>query len=62
MDRGSGMFSGLNVLPKAAWNTSYSSRVTTDMNMDFLMKPSKKWVELGLTGDTVNLDFTAIPY
>jgi hypothetical protein len=26
------------------------------------MKLSKKWVELGLTGDTVNLDFTTIPY
>ncbi len=62
MDRGTGMFAGLNVLPKAAWFTSYSDRVTTDMNMFFLMKLSKKWVELGLTDDTINLDFTTIPY
>src|SRR5690606_30515153 len=28
MDRGPGLFAGLNVLPKAAWFTSYSHRVT----------------------------------
>ncbi|MCD6355014.1 MAG: hypothetical protein J7L95_05650, partial [Prolixibacteraceae bacterium] len=27
MDRGEGMFAGLNVLPKAAWFTSYSTRL-----------------------------------
>lgn len=62
MDRGSGLFAGLNVLPKAAWFTSYSDRVTSDMNKDFLIKLSKKWIELGLISDTVNLDFTTIPY
>lgn len=36
MDRGLGLFAGLNVLPKAAWFTSYSHRVTRTMNLDFL--------------------------
>jgi len=62
MDRGSGLFAGLNVLPKAAWFTSYSSRVTTDMNKTLLKKLSQKWDEMGLLSDTVNLDFTTIPY
>jgi len=62
MDRGSGLFAGLNVLPKAAWFTSYSHRVTPDMNKTLLKKLSKKWDELGLLSDTVNLDFTTIPY
>jgi hypothetical protein len=50
------------VLPKAAWLTSYSDRVTSDMNRDFLIKLSKKWIELGLIKETFNLDFTTIPY
>lgn len=62
MDRGSGLFAGLNVLPKAAWFTSYSHRVTSSMNRNFLLKLNKKWVSEGLIGDTVNLDFTTIPY
>ena len=33
MDRGLGFFAGLNVLPKAAWLTSYSHRVTREMNL-----------------------------
>ncbi|MDP1621312.1 MAG: hypothetical protein Q8M08_03140 [Bacteroidales bacterium] len=36
MDRGMGLFAGLNVLPKTAWYTSYSDRVTTEMNQAFL--------------------------
>lgn len=62
MDRGTGLFSGLNVLPKSAWYTSYSHRVTSLMNKTLLKKLSKKWSELGFLGDTSNLDFTTIPY
>lgn len=62
MDRGEGMFAGLNVLPKTSWFTSYSSRVTTDMNLSFLKKLHRVWQENGLLGDTSNLDFTTIPY
>ncbi|MDF1549106.1 MAG: transposase [Bacteroidales bacterium] len=62
MDRGLGLFAGLNVLPKAAWFTSYSHRVTREMNLKFLKLLHLKWKELGLLGDTSNLDFTTIPY
>jgi transposase len=62
MDRGEGMFAGLNVLPKAAWFTSYSHRVTSDMNLLLLKGLHKVWQENSLLGDTSNLDFTTIPY
>lgn len=62
MDRGSGLFAGLNVLPKAAWFTSYSHRVTREMNLNFLKSMSNLWKEHGLLSDTANLDFTSIPY
>ncbi len=62
MDRGLGLFSGLNVLPKAAWYTSYSHRVTSEMNLKFLKSLHKIWVKNDLLGDTSNLDFTTIPY
>lgn len=62
MDRGLGLFAGLNVLPKAAWYTSYSHRVTSDMNLKFLKSLHKIWLENGLLSDTTNLDFTTIPY
>ncbi len=61
MDRGLGLFAGLNVLPKAAWFSSYSHRVTREMNMDFLRALHQLWVKQGLLSDTVNLDFTTLP-
>ena len=62
MDRGLGLFAGLNVLPKAAWFSSYSSAVTRDMNVSFLKSLQSVWMDNSLLSDTVNLDFTAIPY
>jgi hypothetical protein len=62
MDRGLGLFAGLNVLPKSAWLSSYSSRVTTEMNTSFLKQLHRIWIENELLSDTVNLDFTTIPY
>lgn len=62
MDRGMGLFAGLNVLPKAAWFTSYSHRVTGDMNVNFLKQLHKLWQSNNLLGDTSNIDFTTIPY
>jgi len=62
MERGLGLFAGLNVLPKAAWYTSYSHRVTSGMNLNFLKSLHKVWSENDLLGDTANLDFTTIPY
>lgn len=62
MDRGMGLFAGLNVLPKTAWYTSYSDRVTSEMNRKFLKQLHKVWSKAGLLEDTSNLDFTTIPY
>lgn len=62
MDRGMGLFAGLNVLPKTAWYTSYSDRVTPEMNRGFLKKLHQLWLRHGLLEDTSNLDFTTIPY
>lgn len=62
MDRGLGLFARLNVLPKAAWYTSYSSRITRNLNRAFLKNLQKVWTQYGLVSDTVNLDFTTIPY
>ena len=62
MDRGLGLFAGLNVLPKNAWYSSYSSRVTRQMNVTFLRRLHNIWKEHGLLSDTMNLDFTTIPY
>jgi transposase len=62
MDRGLGLFAGLNVLPKATWFSSYSHRVTREMNMSFLQAMHKLWQKNGLLSDTTNLDFTTVPY
>jgi hypothetical protein len=62
MDRGLGLFAGLNVLPKTAWYSSYSSRVDSTMNLSFLKELHKVWASHGLLSDTSNLDFTTIPY
>lgn len=62
MDRGSGLFAGLNVLPKTAWFSSYSHRVTRGMNLLFLRSLHLLWLKHNLLSDTSNLDFTTIPY
>jgi len=62
MDRGLGLFAGLNVLPKASWFSSYSDRVTRDMNLSFLKEMQKLWQEKGLLSDSVNMDFVSVPY
>ena len=62
MDRGMGLFAGLNVLPKTAWFSSYSSGVTREMNLSFLHSLRELWSAEGLLSNTINLDFTAIPY
>jgi hypothetical protein len=62
MDRGLGLFAGLNVLPKASWFTSYSHRVTREMNLSFLKTMQKFWQEKGLLSDSANLDFVSVPY
>ena len=41
---------------------TYSSAITRDMNISFLKSLQSVWDGSGLMSDTVNLDFTAIPY
>ena len=62
MDRGLGLFAGLNVLPKAAWFSSYAYGVTRGMNLAFLKSLHGCWREHGLLGESANLDFVTIPY
>ena len=62
MDRGLGLFAGLNVLPKAAWFSSYSHRVTRKINLSFLRSLHKLWQKNALLSKTTNLDFTTVPY
>jgi hypothetical protein len=62
MDRGLGLFAGLNVLPKTAWFTSYSHRITREMNISFLKSMNALWGKKKLVSDTSNLDFVSVPY
>lgn len=62
MDRGLGLFAGLNVLPKSSWYTSYSSRITRKMNISFLRGMAAIWQEHGLLSDSINMDFVTVPY
>ena len=62
MDRGLGMFAGLNVLPKTSWYSSYSSAIRRKDNVEFMKALNRIYDENGMLSDTSNLDFTAIPY
>jgi hypothetical protein len=60
MDRGFGLFSGLNVLPKDSTLSSYSYRTNRGMNRKFLTAMFHRLKGLGLLSGIVNMDFTAI--
>ena len=62
MDRGLGMFAGLNVLPKTTWFSSYSDAIERKDNVTFMKSLNRIFAEHELLSDTANLDFTAIPY
>ena len=62
MDRGSGLFASLNVLPKVAWFSSYSHSIMRDTNLAFLKSLHNIWRDKGLLSDTMNLDFVTVPY
>jgi hypothetical protein len=62
MDRGLGMFAGLNVLPKTTWYSTYSSAIERKDNVSFIKSLTKIFSDKGLLSGTANLDFTAIPY
>lgn len=61
MNRGLGLFAGLNVLPKTGWFSSYSHRITRNMNIKFLKSLHELWIARGWLSDTANLDFASIP-
>ena len=61
MDRGLGMFAGLNVLPKTTWYSTYSNAIERKDNIAFLKSLNRIFAGRGLLSDTANLDFTAIP-
>lgn len=62
MDRGFGLFSGLNVLPKDSTLSSYSYRTNRGMNRRFLTAMFHRLKGLGFLSGIVNMDFTAIPH
>ncbi len=62
MDRGLGLFAGLNVLPKTAWFSSYSHRISRAMNESFLKEMKSVFLREEMLSDTANIDFTTIPY
>ncbi|MBU1599185.1 transposase [bacterium] len=62
MDRGFGLFGGLNLLPKDGTLSSYSYRTSRGMNRKFLTVMFHRLKGLGLLSGIVNMDFTAIPH
>jgi len=62
MDRGLGLFAGLNVLPKTTWFSSYSAATERNDNICFMKSLNKIFSDNYMLSDTANLDFTAIPY
>jgi transposase len=60
-DEGAGLFSGLNVLPKATFATDYSYRTDRGMNERFIDALLSK-APLGEGPHTFNLDFHAIAF
>jgi len=62
LDRGLGLFAGLNVLPKNSWFSSYSYRINREMNRRFLAKLNQEVEKIEESTGDLNLDFTTIPH
>ena len=62
MDRSLGLFTGLNVLPKTGWFSSYANRTTRAMNRRFLGSLARMAADCGVLGDAANLDCTTLPH
>lgn len=62
LDRGAGLFAGLNVLPKNSSLSSYSYKTTRSMNRSFLKNLFAAVHKLYPFSGDVNLDFTTIPH
>lgn len=62
-DEGAALAVGLNVLPKTAYISEYSERITHQDNMQFLHKWLKKLRKMSvIEGESFNLDFQSLPY
>lgn len=62
MDRAFGLFAALNVLPKTTTLSTYSSRVSRNMNKRFLTAMINELEKRKLYSGNFNMDFTAIPH
>jgi len=62
IDRGLGLFSGLNVIPKSSTLSSYSYKITREMNKEFIMKLGESVSKLFPESGDYNLDFHTIPH
>lgn len=62
LDRGLGLFAGLNVLPKNSSMSSYSYRVSRDMNRQLLIAMSQAFRVPDTEEGDFNLDFHSIPH
>lgn len=62
LDRGAGLFAGLNVLPKNSSLSSYSYKTTRSMNRVFLKSLFSAIQRIYPFSCDVNLDFTTIPH
>lgn len=62
-DEGAALAVGLNVLPKTAYVSEYSERITHADNLQFLQRWLKKLRHVhAITGESFNLDFQSLPY
>jgi transposase len=62
-DRGLGLFTGLNAVPKTTALTTYSYRIVAQQNMQFLQSLLRRARKIeSIDGGSFNLDFHSIPH
>ena len=62
-DEGAALAAGLNVLPKTAYISEYSERITHQDNIQFLHRWLKRLRKASVIGaESFNLDFQSLPY
>ncbi|MDR1165450.1 MAG: hypothetical protein LBO66_06180 [Deltaproteobacteria bacterium] len=61
MDRGLGLFAGLNVLPESDWFNSYSTATSRESCLDFTRDLNARFEEMGLFAKAVSLDLAMTP-
>ncbi len=62
-DPGLGLFAGLNAIPKTTALTTYSYRITSNRNLQFLQSLVRRARRTkSIEGNSINLDFHSIPH